>query len=393
MDRLTDRYADRGTDALADHVEWFVAEHADDDVVRFLGQRRLRNWMCHHCPARAADLLRDLLRGDRGAEVRRAVAEVLALSGVETVSEELVEALCHGGPLSKGVVERVAAHPSSERLVPAMVGVPAAVGSLGALVMRRRCAGLDTDPEPLRAFLRAYMEEPPGRWPGPRYGDAAPTAVAALGDETMLEYLVPMLHVDRPATTEWNAVIRAFATFGAHGRLLLQQQARRHPDVDRIRWALDEVDRYRAHDRRLEDADDAFLRGRVETSLGGAFASYGHALLLEPSAHAAFQLAWIDRAFGAPVTAERVAWIRALGFADEALLADVARPVERPLDGHRFRWDRGESREPDRGRAARAAAAGLPAVAMRWCRDDTYERSAREHLERVRRAASAGPVT
>jgi hypothetical protein len=117
-------------------------------------------------------------------------------------------------------------------------------------------------------------------------------------------------------------------------------------------------------------------------------------LLREPSAHAAFQLAWIDRAFGSPVPPARVGWIRSLGFADEAFLAELGRPVERPLHGYRFEWDAGEYRK-DESRAQRAAAAGLPSLAARWRRDDRGDaEDAREHLDRVRNATSHGrPAT
>jgi hypothetical protein len=112
-------------------------------------------------------------------------------------------------------------------------------------------------------------------------------------------------------------------------------------------------------------------------------------LLAGPSAHAAFQLAWIDRAYGAPVTAARVDWIRGLGFTDDELLAEVARPVERPLEGLRSLWDCGGLRRHEPARAARAAAAGLPSLAATWCRDGDLDRAAADHLSRVA-GASAG---
>jgi hypothetical protein len=388
MVQVTDRYLRQGVDATAGYVGWFVAEQADEDVVRFLAQRELRDRISHDCPERLAGILRALLHSDRGTEVRREAAEILMVSGLDVVTEELVEALCGGGPLSTAVIERVAAHPASERLVPRLVGMPGAAVGLATLIMRRGCAGLGTNPAPLRAFLRTCVEDPDGRWPSPRYGDAVPTAIAWLRDETMLEYLLPMLHADRLASHESSAVVRAFASFGTYGRMLLEQQCQRHPDLKQMRWTLDAVERFGRHEQSLDHADDLFVRGRIETTVGGAFTAYGLVLLLEPSAHAAFQLAWIDRAFGAPVTAERVEWIRALGFADDTFLAELARPVHRPLEGHRFQWDCGESRQHDPTRAARAAATGLPALATRWCRDDTFDRLAQDHIDRVRRAAA-----
>ncbi|WP_327004919.1 hypothetical protein OHA72_59600 [Dactylosporangium sp. NBC_01737] len=405
MERVTDRHLRLPAGATA-HVERFVAEkggkeggeeggedggETDEDVVRFLAQHRLRDWIVRDRPPGLADLLRGLLHGDRGAGVRRAAAEILVMSGVDTIAAEHIEALCHGGPLSPGIVERVAAHPASERLVPWLISRPGAAEALSELTLRRRCAGLGTDPVPLRELLRRCVAQAPDRWPGPRFGAAVPDAVAGLRDETMLVHLLPMLHEDRLGPSEFNALVAAFASFGAPGRELLDQHRRQHPGVERVRWALDAVDA--ARPARLDDADDAFLRGRIESTLGGAFTAYGAVLLARPSAHAAFQLAWIDRAYGAPVTADRVAWIRGLGFADDGLLAELSRPVERPLEGLRFQWDCGGSRRHDPGRAARAAAAGLPSLAAQWCRDDALDRAAADHVARVRRAAgtSAGP--
>ncbi|MEV4517362.1 hypothetical protein AB0K00_51465 [Dactylosporangium sp. NPDC049525] len=390
MERLTDRHLRLPTGAAA-HVERFVAEESDEDVVRFLAQHRLRDWIVRDRPPGLADLLRGLLRGDRGAEVRRAAAEILVMSGVDAIGAEHIEALRHGGPLSPGIVVRVAAHPESERLVPRLVSRPGVAEALAELILRRRCAGLSTDPAPVHEFLRRCVTEAGDRWPGPQFGATLPAAVADLRDETLLVHLLPMLHEHRLGPSEFGALVAAFASFGSAGRELLDRHQRQHPDVPRVRWALDAVDTARRP--RLDDADDAFLRGRIESTLGGAFTAYGAVLLAGPSAHAAFQLAWIDRAYGAPVTADRVAWIRGLGFAGDGLLAELARPVERPLEGLRFQWDCGEFRRHDPGRAARAAAAGLPSLAAGWCRDDDLDRAAAEHLARVRRAAgtSAGP--
>ncbi|MET7396547.1 hypothetical protein ABZS66_24005 [Dactylosporangium sp. NPDC005572] len=369
MEHLTDRYLKRGDDATTDYVEWFTSAHGDEHVVPFLGQRRLRDRIWHDCPPRLAGVLRGL--SGRGPGVRRAAAELLA--GFDTVTEELVDALSHGPPLWPGVVERVAAHPASERLVPRLVEVPGSADALAELITRRRCAGLATDPAPVRDHLRRCVAEPTRRWPFPRYGDAPAVAVADLRDPALLRYLEPML-TERLGPPERTALVRAFASFGAEYRTLLGRDA----DM------LSDVERYRP---RVEQADETFLGGRIESTLGGAFTAYGNVLLLEPSARAAFQLAWIDRAYGAPVTAARIDWIRGLGLADEALLAELGRPVARPLDGLRFQWDPGESRTHDPARAARIAAAGLPSLAARWYRSEAYDHAAREHVRRVAQAA------
>ncbi|MDG6104074.1 hypothetical protein Daura_12455 [Dactylosporangium aurantiacum] len=377
MERLTDRHLARGATA---HVERFLAEESGEDVVRFLAQHRLRDWIIRDRPPA-------VMRALRGLPALPSAAEILVMAG-DPVTAAHIDALCHGdGPLAPGLVERLAAHPASDRLVPRVTARPGTADALWNLVMRRRCAGLTTDPAPLRPFLRACVADPPARRPGPRFGAAVPSTVAWLGDEAMLVHLLPMLREDRLGPPEWHAAVAAVTSF-AGGAALLEDHARRHPDVERLRWALDAVAAFRRP--RLEDADDAFLRGRIESTLGGAFTAYAAVLLGRPSAPAAFQLAWIDRAFGAPVTADRVAWIRGLGFTDDGFLAELSEPVERPLEGLRLQWDAGEPGH-DPARAARAAAAGLPSLARRWLRDDTLEAAAGAHLARVHRAAPPPP--
>jgi hypothetical protein len=376
MTVVTGRYVTLGDAATVEYVEWFVATQADEDVVRLFRDVRLRDRMCRDCPPALAGLLHGLLRGDRGVPVRREAAEILAMAGAGGVTEELIEVLSEGGPLPVGVVERVAAHPASERLVPTLVSVPGVATDLARLIARRRCAGLGTAPAPLRAFLRE------------RHGDGVASAIADLRDETLLAGLLPHLHAGRFRPRDWAALIRAFASFGAQGRAMLDEYGRRHPGIEPVRWAIEEVDRYLTAGGWLEVADRAFRLGQIEPAVEGAFRAYGEVLLFRPSAHAAFQLAWIDRAFGAPVPAERVGWIRSLGFTDERLLADLARPVERPLDGQRSGWDLGSSVRDDPARSARAAEAGLPSLAARWHHDDTLVAAGKAHLEDVRRASA-----
>lgn len=77
-------------------------------------------------------------------------------------------------------------------------------------------------------------------------------------------------------------------------------------------------------------ADNQFLRMHLEDYEpdAGAYGHYARLLLADPrDAHAAVQLAWIDRHYGSPITPARVAWLRELGVHDEALLAELAAPL------------------------------------------------------------------
>ncbi|MEU4156971.1 hypothetical protein [Actinoplanes sp. NPDC026670] len=345
MPFMIGRYVSAGVTATAGYLEWFVATQADDDVVRLFGDVRIHRRLVHDCPPPLAALLLGLIRGGRGVPLRRVAAEFLALSGAAGVTGELIGALSVGGPLPPLVVERVAAHPASEALVPRLIDRPGHADGLGRLVARRRCAGLGTDPAQLRAFLTDSRDS------------GVATVIAELRDESMLVHLLPFLGVPR----EHEAALRAVSSFGDRGRVLLAEDQRRE---------LDAYERYRTPDFWLGSGDREFVQGRIEPY---AFAAYGDALLLRPSAHAAFQLAWIDRAFGVPITADRVDWIRALGFTDEAFLTELAEPVRRPLDGPRFVWER-------RDDPARKEAAGLPPA-----------EAAKVHLERVGQAVRTVP--
>lgn len=105
---------------------------------------------------------------------------------------------------------------------------------------------------------------------------------------------------------------------------------------------------------------------------------------------AAFQAAWIDRAFGAPIRAERLAWLARLGVGED-LLAELRGRPARTLHRHRSWWTIGphRRREPDDDRRAeRALAAGLPAIAAKLWSDAAKaaaaRAAARTQIERLR---------
>lgn len=120
-------------------------------------------------------------------------------------------------------------------------------------------------------------------------------------------------------------------------------------------------------DEALERADESFASGHLDTPywLLGATSEYARILFYVPHhAHAAVQLAWIDRGFGTPITSERLAWLRSLGVRDDALLDELAHPVAP--------WPYEEGR---RGRVLQGDF-------------DERHRAAAAHLARVRRATA-----
>ena len=191
----------------------------------------------------------------------------------------------------------------------------------------------------------------------------------------------------------WTPLVRAFWALGNPAAEALRQELAVCPLGERRRrleWMTDALERWKVGRKNaLAWADDDFLRGRIEPTVSGAFRAYAEVLLIEPSAHAAFQLAWIDRAFGSEIVTERVQWIRGMGFRDEELLTDLATPPAKPLQGLRSAWDGGETAY-DATHAAPALEAGLPSLAAHWTRGkDEYRRAAERQMERVRRATLA----
>lgn len=90
----------------------------------------------------------------------------------------------------------------------------------------------------------------------------------------------------------------------------------------------------------IEAADDRFLVSHLEDHMpdAGAYGHYARVLLADPThAHAAFQLAWIDRHYGSPITEARITWLRTLGVREDSLLADLATPRTTFLSGYRAR--------------------------------------------------------
>jgi hypothetical protein len=241
----------------------------------------------------------------------------------------------------------LAPHPYSLVLLPGLVQQGHVSRELFQLVQRRRCAGLVTSPGPIRELLERAIAERDG---------------------------------DHNARARFNLAVE----LGRELRL-----------VDLVAPPV-------ATTASLAGADEHFLTGDIDGFPEGAWSDYAAVLLMEEdNAHAAFQLAWIDRAFGSVISPNRLAWLRALGFRDDDLLATLAAPPD---------WTIPASRSGARARATmfqevaeRVEQAGLPSLAARsyhqkqqreqW--NDRWsgsiaraEAAAAEHIARVR-AASA----
>lgn len=126
---------------------------------------------------------------------------------------------------------------------------------------------------------------------------------------------------------------------GGYAEWFLQRE---HRDATSRAFAARALDELRgiAPEGSLEAADDRFVRGHHEDDDpdASAYGEYANVLVARPAdAHAAFQLAWIDREYGSPITPERIAWLRSLGIRDEELLAELAKPLTTFLPGPRTR--------------------------------------------------------
>jgi hypothetical protein len=184
-----------------------------------------------------------------------------------------------------------------------------------------------------------------------------------------------------------------FAALGDAGDQALVRGRARHSGerADRIARVIDTISKLRSRvsGATLALADKYFADGVLEdaTQQKSAYAMYAQVLAREPkNAHAAFQLAWIDRGFGTQITKERVAWLRELGVAGP-LLDELARRPTSILHGTRS--SHRHVREPDPIRALQADQAGLYSVAAHYYGLKTRDamqciEQTRGHLARVR---------
>lgn len=268
---------------------------------------------------------RVLLDAHAGARARTQAAHSLMLARIRVHALPVLDHFIAAGEVPE----------SASDLVPWVAPLPRSEELLGVemphrmifeLVRRRRCAGLTTRAERVREAMRASTDVDP---------ECAGLIALELGDDT-----------------------------GAELR------------------ALD-----------VSDADVCFLDGFIEHRTmvtASAYGIYAELLRRDPRCrHAAFQIAWIDRAFNAPDTAERGAWLRSLGVEESLLdkfeqrhLPHAFMPCSR-FDDHHLEV------QPDAALAKRAWVAGLASVAAnhygaKWPKErERAKAAAASHIDRL----------
>ena len=256
-------------------------------------------------------------------------------------AEMIKAAVSCGTSVAHSTLDHLAPHPDSEMLIHSLIA-GADVEGLERLVRRRRCAGLSTDPTRLRPLLRETIALPKGRIldRSDQKVNAALRVVGDLGDRELLEAGLARLEYPDNDGGVYKALRRLLTIFGqsAIDQAADIQAGVKGRHAEQLGWVLEGPPRVTAH-YTVDQGDELFGTGKIDTTVSCAFGVYGEVLLYDPScAHAAFQLAWIDRAFGSPSGPGRIDWIRGLGFADSEFLVDLARPAAEPLGGHRFLW-------------------------------------------------------
>ena len=371
-----------GVDQSVAFMERSARDASDEVLAALLRNHVLRDAWTADPRADVVAFLR--AQSGRSAAVRRAAAELLTVMNSGDAVSALVDALClDNKKVSLVVIERVASHPASIGLVDHLIRTNA-LGGLATLLERRRCAGLATPGRAVREYIRKKLEFPDRTYLSEQHDVAdAANAAAALGDDLLVYDLACAVNRENSGYA-WRPLVRALRVFGKKAINELQYQ-----DWDYAPTMLAEI-RAKPKVDPLVVADNTFLEGWIEPTIHGAFRAYADVLLYTPSAHAAFQLAWIDRAFGSEIVPERVAWIRGLGFHDEEFLRELATPVPRPLEGDRSRWDGGQFQQNEPEKADRARGAGLPSLAarLRSDGDPAWLEVAMAHLERVERAVA-----
>jgi hypothetical protein len=291
------------------------------------------------------DALRELLRHADPA-IARGAAELLSIVHLPEDAVRVLEVFTthRSAPARmRGIrAEWLAALPGSVELFDLDLGAE----DLFELVRRRRCAGLGSPLDRLRSLVLAAIAD----------SDEMGARIAAeLGGASFIDELV--------------------------GVLAPSARRRLHAEL-RERMPME---------RSLARADELFVAGRLDdrpSATDNAFAQYANHLAARPwDPYAAYQLAWIDRAFGAPITDLRIHWLGLLGVASSLLDRLAARP-RAFIPGLRSIVSRGQARAPSRSFADRAVAAGVPGLALAYTTDEAERARLREaasaHLQIVR---------
>jgi hypothetical protein len=234
---------------------------------------------------------------------------------------------------------------------------------LYALLRRRRCAGLRNDPALATRALRGA---------GQAQDLHALAWVLSELEEDVEAALAALLRTPWAPAEGFDPVLLLLGKKGAAGLALLDSVIAGVPGDERARMNLlrERLVRWqRPGWTTLDGADARYLAGAIETLEDrpphtpgdNAWEAYAAALLFDPHcAPAALQLARLDRGFGAPITPERIAFLRSLGVVNERLLTELATPVI-PLTAAHPRLTSRPLFDEDLAR--REEAAGFPSLA------------------------------
>jgi uncharacterized protein (TIGR02996 family) len=340
--------------------------------------------------------IRGLLEHD-DRSIRDAAASRLVELHLPADAERIIGAIATGSAMPRPFfADWAGAHPASDQLF----SVELSLNAIARIVRRRRVAGLSTDFAALRSRVLAALTAPMTKRDDHGRAQAVGHAANIIEDLHAAEVARELALAVGPADDvnrfdgrgPFDDILRALRSLGEAGVRAVAEALpmTRDQREQRLGWLRDALAKDATYaPAKLETADAYWLDGRLEDFLlpdSSAFGAYALVLNADPTcAFAAFQAAWIERGFGTPITAERVAWLSSLGVARE-LLDDLAAIPESIVPGHTFRHHRATTEDP--ALAEDALAAGLPSVAARYlpvAEAEAASYAAREHLERVRR--------
>ena len=372
---------------LARHLR-LLLDDDDPEVVAFaLGGGGTDQSFLAHLLEEELDLvpigLVRMLLGHENAEVHGAAGAVLATLHLPEDAERVIAHIASGRRQRAYVSAWLGSHDHSDQ----MLTQPLAIEDLFGIVRRRRGAGLATSPDTLRQRLIDALTIP-HEFPHTR--NVQHWFASRLVRELRLAELAPFI-ARAMGSHAYDDMLEALRACGEAGLAAIDEAlfTAKGDHARHLDFARDAIRQGREWRPTLADADREFAAGNLDDTLlydTPAYGKYSTVSFHDPtSAHAAFQMAWIERGFGCAMTKRRIDWLRSLGVAED-LLTDLARRPRRIMPGRPV--GKRPSR-PDPRRAAMALEADLPSEAALYFPFESVEdlaarRAAEAHLERVR---------
>lgn len=378
--------------ALARHLRDLLDDD-DPDVVVFaldaLGTDRsfLSDLMREHPDPVPVGHIRMLL-GHENPMIHASAAARLVDMHLPEDADRVIAHLARGRKVQPAFMSWLGSHPESDKALASDLELH----QIFHLVRRRRCAGLTTD---VRRFHQRLI-------------DAFSSSSATEGGHTRdrewaLEYASRIVHelrlvelarliafsLDQPT---FEPMVEALRAAGDAGRKAVEEAAVKATghQAEVLSWAKTALARA-PYVQTLDNADRLFIEGKLDDPTlfdSAAYGYYANILWHDPRcARAGFQMAWIERGYGSKISPARIAWLRALGVAED-LLDDLARRPKRIMPGYGSGFDR-PRRETNLRRAAWALDAELWSVAANYFPEGSEEsKSARQtaeaHVRRLR---------